>query len=492
MNRTSEHRRYRRADSVVFRKTSERFGGLSNMAPGYPLRINGTKILTSEALYQVFRFPHRPEVQRLIIDQNSPMTAKMKSKPFRKDSRPDWDVVRVAVMRWCLRVKLAQNWDSFSRLLLETGEKPIVEESHKDDFWGAKPVGNELLEGANVLGRLLMELRAVLLSSDSHRLKKIDHPTFSDAIIFGTPVLNGDSPMRDTSGIEQGSICLNTLVRGATIHERNDLDAELLLFGSRLNGIEVSNGMSCLHKSSDRTGPAIPRGFEDRQDMASSLRAISAFIGSDLGARIAELEWSVKGCTGPTCRNKGDEAGATSTLLTAAYEVKRAAGQINVLIQAVGGLLLLPKIMEPDEKIEYVSLGAGNSGREFDLETDRRVAEFKFIHWQGGAETIRQNALFKDFFLLAENNTAKRKELYVLGTSHPLRFFRGRRSLSSIMSRHPKLWGAFREKYEDRYSVVSDYYSAMENVVAIVDAAPLVPELVKVIAEGEADEEFTV
>ncbi|MFN5747838.1 MAG: NADAR domain-containing protein, partial [Pseudanabaena sp.] len=43
--------------------------------------------------------------------------------------------------------------------LLETGDLPIVEDSRKDDFWGAKPEDEEILTGANVLGRLLMQVR---------------------------------------------------------------------------------------------------------------------------------------------------------------------------------------------------------------------------------------------------------------------------------------------------------------------------------------------
>jgi hypothetical protein len=43
-------------------------------------------------------------------------------------------------------------------------------------------------------------------------------------------------------------------------------------------------------------------------------------------------------------------------------------------------------------------------GRSFDLETDRQVAEFKFIAWRGGAEAIRQNGLFIDIFRLAGGN----------------------------------------------------------------------------------------
>ena len=129
------------------------------MAGGFPLSVNGIDIRTSEALYQACRFPHLPEIQRLIIDQKSPMTAKMKGKPHRNNSRSDWNQVRVQIMRWCLRVKLAQNRHTFSELLLETGERAIVEQSRKDDFWGAKQMGRDTLVGINVLGRLLMELR---------------------------------------------------------------------------------------------------------------------------------------------------------------------------------------------------------------------------------------------------------------------------------------------------------------------------------------------
>ncbi len=154
---------YQRAESVVFLKTQEAFGGLSNMAGGYQLTINGIRIYSAEALYQACRFPHLPDVQRLIIGQHSPMTAKMVGKPHRHNSRPDWDTVRVNIMRWCLRVKLLQNWERFGTLLLETDNRPIVEESRRDAFWGAKPNPEQAtLVGINALGRLLMELREKL------------------------------------------------------------------------------------------------------------------------------------------------------------------------------------------------------------------------------------------------------------------------------------------------------------------------------------------
>lgn len=166
MTRKKQVRTYDPASSVVYLKTNEQFGGLSNMAPGFPLKVNSIDILTSEALYQACRFPHRSDLQSLIIEQKSPMTAKMKTKQYRNLTRPDWDRVRIQIMRWCLRIKLAQNWLKFSRLLIETGERPIVEQSYKDDFWGAVPSKHEeTLVGRNALGRLLMELREATTNS---------------------------------------------------------------------------------------------------------------------------------------------------------------------------------------------------------------------------------------------------------------------------------------------------------------------------------------
>jgi ribA/ribD-fused uncharacterized protein len=183
-------RTYVRGEAVVVYKTKEDFGGLSNMASGYPLHINGVRILTTEALYQACRFPHLPEVQREIIGQHSPMTAKMKSKPHRKDSRPDWDEVRYKVMRWCLRAKLAQNYEEFGRLLLATRDRPIVEQSRKDDYWGAKLTdeAGDTLTGQNVLGRLLMELREKLKDDAEGALKVVPPLGIPDFLLLGKPI----------------------------------------------------------------------------------------------------------------------------------------------------------------------------------------------------------------------------------------------------------------------------------------------------------------
>lgn len=184
----SRLRTYSRTDSVVFWRTHEPFGGLSNMAGGFPLTVNGIVIPSSEALYQACRYPHKPEVQRLIISQRSPMTAKMRSKPYKQLSRPDWHRVRIKIMRWCLRVKLVQHWERFGSLLLATGQRPIVEQSNKDDFWGARPVDDHTLVGMNVLGRLLMELRDEMRRTGRAGFLHVEPLLIPDFLLLGEPI----------------------------------------------------------------------------------------------------------------------------------------------------------------------------------------------------------------------------------------------------------------------------------------------------------------
>jgi ribA/ribD-fused uncharacterized protein len=191
--KNEEMRIYDPAKSAVFCKTKEDFGGFSNMCGGYPLVVNGICILTSEALYQVCRFPKYPEIQKIIIEQRSPISAKMKSKAHRKTSnRPNWEKYQVAVMRWCLRVKLLQHWDKFSALLLSTNDADIVEKSTKGDtFWGAIPDEQEFLRGYNVLGRLHMELRMSIKTGDDKMLEnmtKLKPLPMKDFLLFGKQI----------------------------------------------------------------------------------------------------------------------------------------------------------------------------------------------------------------------------------------------------------------------------------------------------------------
>ncbi len=170
---------YEKNSCVSFRKTKESFGGLSNMCSGYSIRVGGNEFLTSEALYQACRFNKNGEIQRLIQRERSPMSAKMKSKKYRSEfTRLDWDEVRVDIMDWCLRMKLKCNWEKFGGLLLSLGDKEIIEDSHKDRFWGCVLNDEGVFEGKNILGKLLVNLRDELkngiISKDDLKFKNIE------------------------------------------------------------------------------------------------------------------------------------------------------------------------------------------------------------------------------------------------------------------------------------------------------------------------------
>jgi hypothetical protein len=212
-------------------------------------------------------------------------------------------------------------------------------------------------------------------------------------------------------------------------------------------------------------------------DPIEIIRLLARFTGPNLTHTLGRIEGTVRGVSARDCDDFLGKAGAGREVLAAAAEMKRLAGQINVTIHALGILLCLPHILVPGETVEYVSLGAGNTGREFDLETNLRVAEFKFIRWRGGPESIRQNSIFKDFVLLADHPTPKRKHLYLLGTHHALRFFQGGRALSSVLSRNDKLQKMFAERFGDRYRTVRDYYAAHLGAVQIDDVSPWLSEL---------------
>lgn len=209
------------------------------------------------------------------------------------------------------------------------------------------------------------------------------------------------------------------------------------------------------------------------------VEAVQAFQGQSLKGTIAKVEESL---SGRDVRELASIVGEMNlfppSLLGSALAIKKVAGQINVIIHAIGILTALPKILDGGERIESLSLGAGNTGKSFDVETNRRVAEFKFIHWRG-ADSVRQDALFKDFFVLAEAETDKNRFLYVVGLYHPLKFLNGNRSLDSVMSKNRFLREKFKELHGGRFLKVVDYFRFRRDRVVIQDIAEIVPELVQ-------------
>ncbi len=170
--------------SAWFRRPTDEFGAFSNMAKSYPLRVQSFTIGSSEHLYQAMRYTHEPEIQQYVLKAKSPMAAKKISRDWNEFTRSDWMDIRVDVMRWALHVKLANHWERFGCLLRSTGNRPIVEWSRHDNFWGAGPVTDDVNRGQNVLGRLLTELRESFLE-DPQTLRKFPQPLVPDSKLAG-------------------------------------------------------------------------------------------------------------------------------------------------------------------------------------------------------------------------------------------------------------------------------------------------------------------
>jgi ribA/ribD-fused uncharacterized protein len=157
--------------NIIVRKVKEGNGWLSCMSP-YPVKYNGIEFRTCEALFQWLRFRNHPDVQNVILEQKSPMGAKMIARKNRDllNRGIKWDEAPedVQLMKMCLKLKLDQ-YPELKDNLVDTGDATIIEDCTTHDresarFWGMVYKGNKWL-GENIFGKLWMEIRDELLQS---------------------------------------------------------------------------------------------------------------------------------------------------------------------------------------------------------------------------------------------------------------------------------------------------------------------------------------
>jgi hypothetical protein len=132
---------------------------LSNFS-SFTLQWKGFRFDTSEAVYHWEKFPSFPQIQlsiRLAPSAHVAFKIAERDKEFR---RTDWDLIKVDIMKEILREKAHQH-EYVRRKLLATGDRELVENSWRDDFWGWGP--NK--DGRNQLGKLWMEIRSEIRES---------------------------------------------------------------------------------------------------------------------------------------------------------------------------------------------------------------------------------------------------------------------------------------------------------------------------------------
>ena len=93
-----------------------------------------------------------------------------------------------------------------------------------------------------------------------------------------------------------------------------------------------------------------------------AMAAVQQFCGPNLTTTLARIETSIRGVSSEQLDDAVASLGASQNTLASAGELKRLVGQLNVVVHALGILLCLPKILEPGEVVESVSLGRWKHG----------------------------------------------------------------------------------------------------------------------------------
>lgn len=159
---------YDKKRSILFNsilgKKDPRAMMFSNFKP-FEFQADGLTFYSVEQRFQWLRLAQRPDFQKNImkygLEDNGHNVKHYSSRPNVKPVLNNDYEQLVKWMRECLRYKL-QFCEGFKDELLKTGNVDLVEYSTwGDDFWGAvgQKGNGKTLAGANVTGKLLMELR---------------------------------------------------------------------------------------------------------------------------------------------------------------------------------------------------------------------------------------------------------------------------------------------------------------------------------------------
>lgn len=139
-------------EPVYFYTRTMPFFELSNFCPP-GLEEYGVYWPTVEHFFQGQKFSD-PAFRERIRRAATPKDAREHGRSRAYLIRQDWDDVREGVMLFALRQKFRKG--QVRQVLLSTGDRPLIEASPLDYFWGAGQDGT----GLNRLGLLLEQVRA--------------------------------------------------------------------------------------------------------------------------------------------------------------------------------------------------------------------------------------------------------------------------------------------------------------------------------------------
>ncbi len=119
----------------------------------FTLEWKGHLYMTSEHAYHTEKFENE-EMKEAIRNTRSAHEAFKYAEVNKDKRRKDWDDIKLGIMKEILHKKVEQH-PYVKKKLLASGDRQLIEDSWRDDFWGWGPNKN----GANHLGKLWMEVR---------------------------------------------------------------------------------------------------------------------------------------------------------------------------------------------------------------------------------------------------------------------------------------------------------------------------------------------
>jgi N-glycosidase YbiA len=119
----------------------------------FALEWKGELYPSSEHAYHSEKFDSK-ELKELIRNARSAHDSQKLAQANKQKQKGNWNEIKLVVMKEILHAKVTQH-PYVKKKLLESGDKELVEDSWRDDFWG----WGENKDGENRLGKLWMEVR---------------------------------------------------------------------------------------------------------------------------------------------------------------------------------------------------------------------------------------------------------------------------------------------------------------------------------------------
>ncbi len=194
-------------ETTVFFRVAEENGCLSNMGNKFPYKDQGYIMKSSEHQYQAAPFSRRPDIQEEILSASTAMDSKKVAREYSKDRDPNWidGGVNVEMMAYVV-TRRAEAHPEVAKTLENAwmSDRPVVEKSSRDDFWGAKPQADGTLKGRNVLGGIYDEFAAGARSNELP--KSVSFPTADELNALRAARKSGNRDTRPRTDAEMEAL----------------------------------------------------------------------------------------------------------------------------------------------------------------------------------------------------------------------------------------------------------------------------------------------